>query len=237
MSIAPVLATSPLPLTGDLAERFGTGTVAIFLGLDHPFTQQLIDLETTFFPEAPALFDVTNADVLFKFLVICSEGSVRHVVRISAPAVSGGEGLVPFFVSDLVGTDPDLDMADAVAYYEALDLGLDQLISVETQFRLGDQMEPIRSADLAYMTLFRLVEDQGLRGVVAHLNAPAIKSFARVGMNWHPFAGRVDLRTPTVKEDGSTGFDEDYFPVCIPYDGNEDLLQGLGAAAPDVSWV
>jgi hypothetical protein len=232
--MATLLTTEPLEL--DLPTSLGPevrrGTAAILVPLDHPVSELLIAEEARFFEEAPVLFDVDRAEELFTFLVVTVDGAARHVVRLSAPALLPACDLLPFFLTDLIEADPDLSIAIVRDYYAELNTRIDQLISVETQFRLGDQLEPVRSADLAYLALFTVVQQHGLRGVLAHLNRPAISSFKRVGLDWHPFAGRIDLRTPTVNADGSPGFDVDYQPVCLPWDTNVELLRGLAPLTP-----
>ena len=209
--MASLVATQPLQLhiPSDAPAALRSNAAALIVPMNHPMAETLAREEAQFFEEAPVLFDLENADELFTFLVITVDGAARHIVRLSAPALTPGSRLLPFFLTDSVEADPDLTIADVRSYYSALDIELERLISVETQFRLGEQLEPIRSADLAYLALFQLVQEHHCRGVVAHLNAPTIASFKRVSLAWHPFAGRVDRRTPTVKEDGATGFDAD----------------------------
>lgn len=235
--MSTTLVVEPLPLTDELSFLCGTDPVSLFFPLDAPFVKELQRLETQVFPEAPVLFDIPDAGDVFQFLAVCVDGAVRHVVRISAPHLSGAAGKLAFFITDLISADPSLTLQDVEKYYADEGINLHKMISVETQFRLGEQLEPIRSADLAYLTLLRLGSTHDVEAVVAHLNAPAIKSFSRVGIKWHPFAGNVDLRTPTVAEDGTTTFDETYFPVCIPREGNENLLSDLAAATPKAFWI
>ncbi len=235
--MATLVKALPLPLGFPYNHTANRGTTALVVPMTHPLAERLATEEARFFEEAPVLFDLPQADELFAFLVIAVDGAARHIVRLSAPALHPGSGLLPFFLTDLVDADPDLTLSDVKAYYAELNIEVDRLISVETQFRLGEQMEPIRSADLAYLTLFQIVKHHSCQGVVAHLNAPAIKSFKRVGLDWHPFAGRVDLRTPTVKEDGTIGFDANYQPVCLPLYSNVDLLDGLSAFTPELVYL
>ena len=205
--------------------------------MTHPLAERLRREEARFFDEAPMLFDTPNADELFTFLVIAHNGAAHHVVRLSAPSLNGRPDLLPFFLTDLLAADPGLSLQDVRSYYAALDIEVEQFISVETQFRLGDHLEPIRAADLAYLALFRIVTDRGGPGVVAHLNSMTISSFKRVGMDWHPFAGSVDLRTPTVKEDGSVAYDAEYQPVCVPVYSNAELLSGMSGLTPAIYWL
>lgn len=233
ISLEPVA----LDLGTDVPDTARTGTVSLVVRNDHPMAAVLADLERRFFPEAPTLFDIPDADDIFMFLVISVDGCARHVARISAPAIRDRDDLLPFFITDLVDADPLVSMDDVRGYYQSRGIDIGKFLSVETQFRLGEQMEPVRSADLTYLSLFRLVQDFQLDAVVAHLNAPAITSFQRIGLDWHPFAGQVDLRTPTVKEDGSVGFDEEYRPICLQHEKNAELLSGLAAFTPDMHWV
>ena len=233
VSIQPVA----LDLPSDLPEAARIGTTTLVVRNGHPLTTLLTELEERFFPEAPTLFDLPDAADLFSFLVIAVDGCVRHVVRMSAPALVGRPDLLPFFVTDLIDADPDLSLDDVKDYYDQQDIKIERVLSVETQFRLGAQLEPVRSADLAYLSLFKLVDEFSCAGVVAHLNGAAMTSFKRIGLDWQPFAGRVDLRTPTVEEDGSVGFDDDYHPVYMPLGSNVELLRGLSAFTPPMYWL
>ena len=233
ISLEPVA----LDLPAEVPEAARTGTTALVVRTGHPLTALLTDLEQRFFPEAPTLFDLPDASDLFTFLVIAVDGYVRHVVRVSAPVLVGRPDLLPFFVTDLIDADPDLTLDDVRSYYDEQDIKIERVLGVETQFRLGAQLEPVRSADLAYLSLFKLVDDFACAGVVAHLNGAAMTSFKRIGLDWQPFAGRADLRTPTIKDDGTVGFDDEYHPVYMPLGTNVELLRGLSAFTPPMFWL
>lgn len=237
--MANLIDAPPLPLRigHELDSSWKTGTAAIVVPGSHPLSLDLAAQEAGFFPEAPTLFAIPRAESLFSFLVIAVDGSARHIVRISAPWLTGQTDLLPFFISDLIASDPSLDFGQVSDYYAQAGVDSAQFISVETQVRLGEQLEPLRSADLAYLALFQMVNERGGPGVVAHLNSMTISSFRRIGMAWHAFAGREDLRTPTVKEDGTVGFDIDYQPVCVPVASNEELLGGMAPLAPRLYWL
>jgi hypothetical protein len=165
-----------------------------------------------------------------------SDGAVRHVSRLSAPGLlNGADDVVPFFLTDLVAAYDDLCLDDLDEHYRGDGVDIAATISVETQVRLGEHLEPLRSADLLYLALFELCNRHGGAGVFAHMNSNAIKSFERVGLSWLPLAGRDDLRTPTVAPDGAPTFDDDYRPVWIPNSGsNVELLSSLAPFAPPV---
>lgn len=227
----------PLDLPSDVPDFVRHGTAALVVPMTHPMAAALQREEARFFEEAPALFDIPDADELFTFLVITVDGAARHVVRLSAPLLTGRSELLPFFLTDLLASDPGLSLTDVRAYYAPLGIQVERFVSVETQFRMGEHLEPIRAPDLAYLALFQMVTERDGPGVVAHLNAMTISSFKRVGMQWHPFAGRIDLRTPTVKEDGTVGFDAEYRPVCVPVYANRDLLSGMTGLTPPLHWL
>lgn len=237
--MATLISTEPLALElpDSAPVDIRRGTSAIVVPMTHPLATRLCREEARFFEEAPLLFDVPDAAQLFTFLVIAHDGAARHVVRLSAPGLTGRPDLLPFFLTDLLAADPGLSLQDVRTYYAALGIQVEQFISVETQFRMGDHLEPIRAPDLAYLALFRIVTERGGPGVVAHLNSMTISSFKRVGMDWHPFAGRIDLRTPTVKEDGSIAYDHEYQPVCVPVYSNAELLSGMSGLTPPIHWL
>lgn len=233
--MATLVTTEPLAL--DTPGHTRNGTTALLVPMSHPVARTLEREEARFFSEAPALFDVKDADELFAFLVIAVDGFARHVVRLSAPMLTGRKDLLPFFLTDLLVSDPGLTMSEVRSYYAAQGIQVEQFISVETQFRIGEHLDPIRAADLAYLALFRIVTQRGGPGVVAHLNAMTISSFKRVGMKWHPFAGRLDLRTPTVADDGGVAFDGEYRPMCVPVHSNAALLSSMDELTPPIHWL
>lgn len=233
----PLVSLPPLPVPEMLRSACPSGVATFIVGLDHPFAQALVDAECRYFDEAAVLFDVAGATQLFKFMVITVDGEVRHVIRISAPMLSGRDDLLPFAITDLAAADPLFRLDEVAAFYQARGIGLDEMISVETQFRLGAQLHPLKAGDLGYLALIRLMSENGIKAAVAHVNKATVSSFKRVSMDFHPLAHRVDLRTPTINEDGTAGFDRDYFPVCIPLESNRNLLDGLAAFTPELYWA
>lgn len=230
--------TDPFPFDFEAPPSGAPGEPSVVIvPAEHPGARQLALAEAKVFPEAPDLFRVDGAAGLFHFFVLLLDGQVRHIARLSAPALlAGNPGRAPFFLSDMVDSDPSLTMPDVQEYYESQGQDVYRSVSVETQFRLGEHLTPIRSADLLYLALFQIVESGRGSGAFAHLNARAISSFKRVGLAWHPFAGRVDLRTPTVTND-SRGFDPDYHPVFVPREENRDVVLGLAAFTPPLTLV
>lgn len=232
------------PLGIDVADRvpeaIRRGPATLIVPSTDPVFDQVAEVEARIFPEAPRLFGNDAEGTLFHFKVLVVDDSVRHVLRLSGPGpLSGLSGAVPFFVTDLVEGGQELSLQELDTYYALVGARLERMISVETNFRLGPHLEPIRSADLAYLSLFALAERTGADAVLAHLNPPAITSLERVGVQWHRLAGRTDLRTPTIAEDGTTEFDPDYFPICIlggdPI--NEQLVSDLAALTPEIHFL
>lgn len=230
-----MLLTHPIPL--DLPELRTSvdpdHPATLLVELDHPVAEQLARAEAEVFPEAPDLFGSASSSGMFHFLVIALDSHARHVVRLSGPRLLGGRSnRAPFFLTDLLDSDPSLTLGEIDRYYRTTDIDIDRTISVETHFRIGEHLEPLRSADLVYLSLLDLLTRTGGDAALAHVNAATIKSFTRVGVDWHPFAGRIDLRTPTVGADGNRSVDENYFPVCVPRGTNAALLKQLVPFTP-----
>ncbi|HTO01712.1 MAG TPA: hypothetical protein VL068_13665 [Microthrixaceae bacterium] len=223
-----------LDLSQEQIELFGSDVVAVVVPADDPLFRQVESVEAQVFPETPELFDVPDADDLFQFLLIVKGGEACHAVRLSAPGlVRGRSDLVPFFVTDLVESG-EISRDDFDGHYHELGVKLERTFSVETNFRMGPHLEPIRSADLAYLSLFAIEDRFGADALFAHLNEPAITSLDRVGIHWKPVAGRPELKTPTLGSDGERTFDPDYQPICIigQDPGNKATTEMLAGITP-----
>lgn len=228
----------PLDLV-EVPEEVERGPATLIVPSDDPLAEGLAAVERVIFPEAPMLFAGQDADA-FHFMVVVVDSQACHIVRLSGPGpLAGRSGEVPFFVTDLVEAGQQVDLQELDTYYALKDIRMERMISVETNFRLGEQLDGMRSADLAYLSLFALASMTSADGVLAHLNAPAISSLERVGVAWHPLAGREDLVTPTVAPDGTVGIDPDYRPVCIPRNDpqNQRVFTDLAPFTPRVHFL
>lgn len=182
------------------------------------------------FPEAPELFHEDDTTLMIGVVI---DGQIRHVMRLSVPALKEGETM-PFLLRDLVASGQDLSEDDLRAHYGRQAIDLATSVSVESNVRAGDREEAIASADLAYLAVFEIMRRVGAGAVFAHLNDAARTSFTRVGLQGRDVVDRADLRTPGT-EPGQ--FDERYRPVCLPADAhNVGVMQSLASVTPAVMW-
>lgn len=224
----------PIPLELEAVTRSST-PVAVLIDSGHPAAAELASAEAGVFPEARALFDVDGADTLFQFLVIAAHGTVRHIARLSGPRpYAQRDDQIPFFLTDLIDATPTITAGDVFGYYSARGIDLGGTASVESQVRLGEQLEPVRTADLMYMALFSSASAGGADAVLAHLNTMSSRSLSRVGLVWSRFMDRDDLATPTITADGTRSFDPEYFPVFIPRAENAELFASLDPFTPPI---
>lgn len=229
-----------LNLDPSLPEEIRRGPSALVVPGTHELARPLIEAEARIFPEAIQLFGGVDDDPMFHFLVIVVDSEARHVMRMSGPGpLAGVGGRLPFFVSDLIDAGRQITLTELDTYYALSQMRMERMISIETNFRLGPQLEGIRSADLCYLALFAVGFGNEADGVLAHLNAPAIRSLDRVGVRWHRLAGREDLGTPTVDAEGNVSLDPSYFPICIPRrdPDNEQLVEDMAPFTPPVHYV
>lgn len=210
-----------LNLSESLLEDLGSGLSAVIVPHGHRIFNQMESIESAMFPETVQIFDVDEREVLFQFLVLIDGGVAHHAMRLSGPGpLAGRPDLLPFFITDLAGFGDQISEEEVVRFYDDRGVDVAHVTSIETNFRIGPNLQPIGSADLAYLTMFRLQEITGIYGTFAHLNQPAIGSLDRVGISWSHVAEREDLATPSIDFDGTREFDHDYTPVFI--DGWKD---------------
>ncbi len=207
--------------------------LVIWVPASHPSFRALEAEEAQVFPTAPALFGADSSQFCFLTLVI--DGALRHLMRLSVPAMTGDEE-IPFLIKDLLRSGQGLDLAETLDFYASRGIDLYRCLSVETNLRIGDQLEGVSSADQSYLALFTLSNELGCNAIFAHLNEPAVKSLSRVGLEWEHVSGRGDLRTPGAF--GSEEFDDDYTPVCIPRTShNEAMFEALAEVTPEAAWA
>jgi hypothetical protein len=228
-----------LDLEDVVAEELRRGPSALVVPETHRLAAPLVEAESLIFPEAPALFDGVDQAGMFHFLVIVVESEARSVMRMSGPGpLAGTDGVLPFFVTNLVAGG-QITLADLDTYYALSQMRMERMISIETLFRLGPQLDGLDAAGLCYLALFAVGFGREADGVLAHLNAASIRSLDRVGVRWHRLAGREDLGTPTVAEVGGLTFDPDYFPICIPRrdPDNEQLVEDMAPVTPALHYL
>ena len=222
-----------------LSEEFRQGPSALVVPASHPLAEPLIEAESLIFPEAPALFDGVDEEGMFHFLVIIVESEARSAMRMSGPGpLAGTEGVLPFFVTNLV-EGGQVTLAELDTYYALSQMRMERMISIETLFRLGPKSDGLDPAGLNYLSLFSVGFGSGADGVLAHLNSASIQSLDRVGVRWHRLAGRNDLGTPTISEDGGVAFDPNYFPICIPRRApdNAQLVEDMAPVTPPLQYL
>jgi hypothetical protein len=228
-------------------QRDEPGLVAVWLEHDSPHAELVRAVEAGIFPEVPELM-LPFEDQCFFLALVDTRPDVRrlmHAFRLSSrrgSAPHGPETTGIVLVDDLIASGQGLTAAEVVAHFEGAGTDLDKCISVETNFRVGGKVK-VRPEDglpisqLGYVALFRSLERFGVTGsegaVFAHLNKVAVVSLKMVGVEYFPFAGRADLRTPTV---GHDGFDPHYKPVTMPTTPKNVRVFGelLAFAAPEL---
>jgi hypothetical protein len=135
-----------------------------------------------------------------------------------------------FYTIDVLISINDFTRHDFRDYY-LREYGIDpyECIAVETNFRIGERVEPYQGMDsvsIAYLAIFNFLKrkiDASYQegGVFASINQLSIDSFRRVGIVCELLMGRDDLQTPE---------EDEYQPVFIPFnETNRALFENLGA--------
>jgi hypothetical protein len=134
-------------------------------------------------------------------------------------------------VDEIIDSGQNFTAKDFYTYYPKHGVDLAHCMGVETNFVIGEYPEKyngLSSAQVGYLALFKLLEDKGMTaadgGVFANINIDSINSFARLGLEYSPFVGRTDLKTPTVNDQGEPDFDPKYQPVFVPADEHNSAI-------------
>lgn len=223
------------------------GVVAVWLEHDSPHAGLVRALEADVFPEVPELM-VPFEDQCFFLALVDTRAHLRrvaHAFRLSSrrpgtPPDGDRVGIV--LIDELIASGQGLALDDVRRHFAGAGTDLDKCISVETNFRVGGKVkrevgEALPVSQLGYLALFRALERFGVTGaegaVFAHLNKVAVVSLKMVGVEYVPFAGRDDIRTPTI---GDVGFDPNYRPVTMPTTPKNVRVFGelMAFAAPEV---
>lgn len=207
----------------------GPGT-ALWAHPSSAIGERLAEAEAEAFPEAPELFDGSDE---YLMLGVVAHGRVVHVMRLSVPLLVAGLD-APFIIREVVGSGQAVSYDEVVMYYRERSIDLRFTLSVESNVALRgpDELE-MRSADMAYLSVFRLLRAFEGSAVFAHLNNPATRSFERFGIPFEPLAGRSDLHTPS----STPGvYDEHYRPYCITYAEAGPTFEALRSLIPPSMW-
>ena len=200
------------------------GTVSALVGPDSDVFRELADAERSLFPELEVL---TGSG--FAFWIVRDGPHVLHAMRLAFPTVIDGL-LAPFLIHDVVRSG-QITASEIEEEFASRGFHISQFVSVESSFRVA-AMNKARSAALpGYLGLTSFVERTGRSGVLAHQNAPAEKSMARVGLYSENLSLRRDIHTPSLSQDADP--DDRYWPILLPLEGqNEQVLKRLERFVP-----
>ncbi len=215
----------------------------------HAYANVVRSLEARVFPEIAEVMADFEGCSAFLTLIDTRPGAERvvHAFRVSSvalaesrPATELGGGVGIALLDDLIASG-QITAEQINRYYDANGIELAKCMSVETNFRVGDKVTTdsgLRISDLGYIAIFQTMDrfqaSDGEVAIFAHLNEPAIRSLAALGVTADAIAGIEGLRTPTTSN-GVKGFDDHYIPVAIPLTkSNVTIVRQLAAfAAPE----
>ncbi len=226
------LRTLELELVNEIKETSpAEGITAVWIGPNHKYANILRNHEAQLFPEVTELPQDIEDRSLFLALVDTRNGEDRVVHATTISGVLGRkageqnpddpEGPV---TSGFIVIDDLIEMGNFTPeefwdYYKTSGVNLENAVSVETNFRIGQRVNDYNgfgTADIAYLTVFKLAvarsTDPSQAAVFASINDKTIKSFERVGITCNPIMDRSNLVTSESKE----GLD--FTPVLIVND-------------------
>lgn len=203
---------------------------AVWMRHDSEFASLVRTLESAQFPEIADVMEPFENQSVFLALVDNRPDATRivHAFRLTSLGLAGmeipeGDTTGVALLDDIADSEQGVTASQIKRYYEEKEIDLTKCVSVETNFRVGEKVATetgLPVSQLGYLAIFRALERMGIEenksAVFAHLNVPAVSSLSAVGIEWNPIVGRDQLKTPTVDEDGSKGFDIKYTPVEIP---------------------
>lgn len=213
-------------LLDHVASEAGTEPVVVaWVHPDASAANVIRTMEAEVFPEITA-FMSDEVEERSRFLVVvdrAEEPRLVHVFRVTGgrfgPAPASGDVIGIPMVDEVIEANDDVTAAEVLAYYREHGIDLWRCIAVETNFRIagGRAASGLRWSDYAYLGAFgELMRGEDYpndRGIFAHMNEPAVRSLAAIGVTSDPFAGRPELRSPAAQE-GT--YDDRYSPLFIP---------------------
>lgn len=189
----------------------------------HPLANYARSAEADTLPIVGQLIGEDEATSRF-LLVLQDDDGTQHDAPAHIFRINQLMGRAPHSLSGLPTFDDAVKEGmvsedDLVDYYDVGSMAeLGQLyINVEANFAVKGvkaSMKKPYGGD-GYSAIFKLVRKNGLRGVVASQNMPAMKQLAHLGLRSHPLMGDPDLAFyyPT-QQPGETGL-EPYYPLTV----------------------
>lgn len=243
-------------LVGLVEERLGDegDVAAVWISPDNSLANAVRTIEKRAFPEIEDVMRDYESQSMFLALVDTRDelDRIAHIFRVSGASVVGDTVVASaqvepertdiVLVDDIIHSNQGLTAQGFFEYYTQKGYDLSKCISVETNLKVesSQKYNGLPLSQVGYLALFKLMEARGIRegeaAVFAHLNDDAVNSLQFAGLEFGPIAGMDYLKTPTVKEDGTTDFDDHYTPVEIPTNRNNlEIFTTLSAlAAPQI---
>jgi len=229
-------------LTKKPLHKKAQGIYGVWIPSRNKYANILRTNEAKYFPEVSELTDEVEDETLFLAMVDTRTESRRVVHATTISGVEQGNNSSQPNSSGFITIDELIDMGNFTAeefreYYRGHEIDTFKSISVDTNFRVGQKVkriDGIKTADLAYLTVFQFLDRQKPEGattaVFASINRASIISFKQLGLEFEPLMGRSDLVTPESLEG------KDFLPVMIPNNThNSELFKKLGFQVPEIS--
>ena len=217
------------------------GVTATWVKPDSKYANLVRTVEAGYFPEVTEVTEEDEKNTMFMILVD-TRSSVNRVIH--ATTVMKPNEVDPscdnqptgFYTVDRLVDLGNFSSEEFYNCYQGRDIDLSKSISIETNFRVGEQskINGIGSAELAYIALLQHIEEGGgelgKSVVFATINDLQAESLKRLGIKSENLMGRDDLLTP-----------EEHFgvhtkPVAIMVDDEvRRILNNLGDKIPQIA--
>jgi hypothetical protein len=181
--------------------------VVAWIDPSHEYANFLRTRELQKFPEVEPYYE--QHQLYFALVDTRGEGGVVHAATLmeydDSASTEGPESptdLTGFYTIDSLIELGNFTKAEFVDYYRGRGIDLSQCLSVETNFKIVDDVEPyagMAMADLAYLTMINLFESRSVPRdktiLFASINVQQAKSLERNNFEFEPLLGRTDFHT------------------------------------------
>ncbi len=170
----------------------------------HEYSNFLRTIEAQKFPEVDEIDEYyENHQIYIALIDTRGEGKVVHAATIMEFDDEGApEQRTGYYTIDSLIELSNFTKNEFVDYYAERDIELDGCLSVETNFKIVEQVEPylgMPMADLTYLTIFNLFISRNVPRdntlLFASINELQAKSLERNNIEFEPLLGRMDFHT------------------------------------------
>jgi hypothetical protein len=216
------------------------GIVSVVVKPEHKFANIIRNHEATFFPEVKEVTAEEEITTEFMALVDTRPGaqSVVHGATINRPTTKENVPETGFYIIDALIEKGNFSKEQFYQYYQSQGVDVDNCVSVETNFIIGERAEKFKGFGTAMIVYLAIVQayleeqqTENIVGVFATLNGRQRSSFRQNGVEYELLMGEEEMETPEAEQGVET------LPVFIPYSSQtESIFNSMGIKLPLVTF-